>query len=67
MKKVIFNLIWALSITSICFTLGLVGMDMTIAQRDYEHAVRNGDYEQQITGCIFDRVCDHYTEMLWSK
>lgn len=51
---------------SLCFLLFVfLGIDMSVANRDYERMVRNGDFEQQVEGCIFEWVCKHYTEQLW--
>lgn len=53
-------------LASICFTLFvLLGIDMSVANRDYEMMVRNGDFERRVEGCIFEWVCKHYTEELW--
>lgn len=49
-----------------CLTLlVLLGIDMSIANRDYEKLIRNGDFEQSVNGCIFDFVCEKYTQELW--
>lgn len=57
-----------LMLASLCFTLFvLLGIDMSIANRDYEKLIRNGDYEQSVNGCVFDFVCKHYTKQLWEK
>ncbi len=42
-----------------------LGIDMSLANREYEMLARNGDYEQKVDGCIFEWVCQHYTEELW--
>lgn len=55
-----------LMLASLCFGLFvLLGIDMSVANRDYERMVRNGDFEQRVEGCIFEWVCKHYTEQLW--
>lgn len=55
-------------LASLCFMLFvLLGIDMSIANRDYETLKHNGDYEQEVTGCVFEWVCKHYTEELWEK
>lgn len=55
-----------LILASLCFMLFvLLGIDMSIANRDYEKLIQNGDYEQSVNGCIFDFVCEHYTKELW--
>ena len=45
--------------------LVLLGIDESMAYRDYETLRANGDYEQQVTGCIFNFVCEKYTKELW--
>lgn len=45
--------------------LVLLGIDTTVAYRDYETLKSHGDYEQKVTGCIFDFVCEKYTRELW--
>lgn len=56
-----------LSILLVVFILLIIafGIDKSVAQRDYEKAVREGNYEQAITGCLFKSVCDDYTRRLW--
>lgn len=57
-----------LMLASMCFTLFvLLGIDMSIANRDYEKLIQNGDYEQSVNGCIFGFVCKHFNQKLWEK
>ena len=57
-----------LMLASMCFTLFvLLGIDMSIANRDYEKLIQDGDYEQSVNGCVFDFVCKHYNQKLWEK
>lgn len=39
-------------------------IDINIAYNDYRRLSDNGDYEQQVTGCFFDWVCEKYTKEL---
>ncbi len=56
------------TLASSCFVFFvLLGIDMSVANRDYETMARNGDFEGRVEGCIFDLVCKHYTEQLWEK
>ena len=65
MKKIlIYTILFGLLGT--CMTLlVLLGIDESVAYRDYETLKHNGDYEQKVTGCIFDFVCEKYTKELW--
>lgn len=47
--------------------LAIFGMDMELARRDYVKAITDGNYEKPITGCLFETVCDTYTERLYKK
>ena len=66
MKTFIYTTLYLLLfiLTGILF---LFGIDMDTARRDYEKALSNGDYEKPIVGCIFDTVCNKYTERLYNK
>ena len=57
----ILMLIWVASI----LLMFLYMIDLSVAQRDYQRLKDNGDYEKRVEGCIFDRVCEHYTKELW--
>jgi hypothetical protein len=50
----------AIFITGIAF-----GYDKEMARRDYEKALRDGDHEKPIVGCIWQHNCDYYTEKLF--
>lgn len=64
MKYFIYTVLFLL--LGACLTLlVLLGIDESMAYRDYETLRANGDYEQQVTGCIFDFVCEKYTRELW--
>lgn len=66
MRTFIYFILFLLLILT--FLLGIaVGIDMEIAQRDYNKAVENGDFDKPITGCIFEQVCKNYTERLFRK
>lgn len=41
-----------------------LGIDISVAMKDYERLKENGDYEQKVEGCIFDWVCEKYTKEL---
>lgn len=43
------------------------GFDREMARRDYERAVRNGDYEAPIVGCLWKYNCEYYTDLLYSS
>lgn len=43
------------------------GYDRDTARRDYERAVRNGDYESPIVGCLWEYNCEYYTDLLYSS
>lgn len=63
MKNTIFIALYAvLMACGAC--LVVLGIDMHVAREDYLRAEKNGDYEQAITGCMFDWVCEKYTKEL---
>ena len=41
------------------------GLDKELARRDYVKAVQYQDFEQPITGCIFNYNCEYYTNKLF--
>lgn len=47
---------------ALCF-----GMDRDMARRDYEKAVRDGDHERPIIGCLWKYNCEYYTDLLWDE
>lgn len=49
-----------------CCLLAFFAMfiDIDMAYNDYRRFSERGDYEQQITGCFFDWVCEKYTKEL---
>ena len=64
MKYIINGILMLLA--SLCFVLFvLLGIDTSVAHRDYERLKYYGDYERKVDGCIFEWVCKHYTEQLW--
>lgn len=63
MKTFICLILWAL-LLAIMACMVVYGIDIHVAREDYLRAERNGDYERPITGCIFDFVCDRYTQEL---
>lgn len=65
MKKLTIYFVLTLCLASMILLLGLYGIDIECARRDYVNAVKQGNYEQPITGCLFDFVCEKYTQELW--
>lgn len=63
MKTFIYLVLFAI-LTACGSCLVVLGIDMHVAREDYLRAERNGNYEQAITGCIFDWVCERYTKEL---
>lgn len=49
------------------FCMLIAGLDMELARRDYNKAVESRDFEKPIIGCIFEQVCNLYTERLFRK
>lgn len=43
------------------------GFDREMARRDYEKAVRDGDFEKPIVGCMWEYNCKYYTQMLYDS
>lgn len=56
----IFTVMIMTSVTGIVF-----GFDRDMARRDYEKAVRDGDFEKPIVGCVWQYNCDYYTNLLY--
>ena len=64
MRYLIMGILYLLA-SMLIVLLVLLGIDSSVAYRDYETLKQNGDYEQKVTGCIFDFVCEKYTKELW--
>lgn len=45
----------------------MFGVDREMARRDYEKAVRDGDFEKPIVGCMWNYNCEYYTQMLYDS
>lgn len=55
-------------LASLCLVLFfLLGIDMSVANRDYEKLIRSRECEQSVDGCIFDFVCKHFNQKLWEN
>ena len=63
MKTFIYLILWALLLV-LTACMVVYGIDIHVARDDYMRAKENGNYEQAITGCIFDWVCDRYSKEL---
>lgn len=52
---------------AILLAILMFGYDRDTARRDYERAVRNGDYGAPIVGCLWEYNCEYYTNMLYNS
>lgn len=62
--KIFYTLILSLLLGCCLLIFFALMLDMNIAYNDYRRLSDNGDYEQQVTGCFFDWVCEKYTREL---
>lgn len=64
MRRTVDVILMTLLVLLISFLI-ILGIDTDGARKDYLRAKEQGNYEQPITGCIFQAVCDRYTKELW--
>ena len=62
--KIFIQSVLILLLTIYLMFIVFLGIDISVAMKDYEKLKQNGDYEQKVEGCIFDWVCEKYTKEL---
>lgn len=62
--RIFVNLVFYFLLVATMMMFFALVLDMNVAYNDYRRLSDNGDYEQQVTGCFFDWVCEKYTKEL---